>query len=105
MLVVFSHKNLKPSNKPYPGVLRLPSWSAGMCLMEYIPEATERINAQLLEASEAAQLRRDLIGCLSASLGAPLELDSITFRLETLTPSSTSSANTRPHPNTNLKII
>ncbi|XP_066377606.1 uncharacterized protein [Miscanthus floridulus] len=64
--------------------VKLPPWSNGMCLAEYLPALEDSLNGLLVEASASIGSRRRFIEALAPSFGRPLEADPIFCRRVTI---------------------
>lgn len=64
------------------GRVELPSWPAGrMCILEYLPLVKDAVQASMAQAVRVCTIRRDVFRELSSTgLGAPIELDTISYR-------------------------
>ena len=64
------------------GRVELPSWPAGrMCILEYLPLVKDAVQASIAQAVRVCTIRRDVFRELSnTGLGAPIELDTISYR-------------------------
>nr|CAB3471436.1 unnamed protein product [Digitaria exilis] len=54
---------------------KLPPWSNGMCLAEYLPALEESLNLRVVEASASIGARRRFIEALAPTFGRPIEAD------------------------------
>jgi hypothetical protein len=62
------------------GMPKLPAWSRGMCLAEYLPIATAAI-CDLVDAAVAdSERRRSFLGAMAVVFGDAVELDEVTSR-------------------------
>ncbi|XP_034589012.1 uncharacterized protein [Setaria viridis] len=57
--------------------VKLPPWSNGMCLAEYLPALEESLNLLVVEASASIGARRRFIEALAPTFGRPIEADPI----------------------------
>ncbi|KAG2614235.1 hypothetical protein PVAP13_4KG377203 [Panicum virgatum] len=55
--------------------VKLPPWSNGMCLAEYLPALEESLNLLVVEASASIGARRRFIEALAPTFGRPIEAD------------------------------
>ena len=64
------------------GRVELPPWPAGrMCILEYLPLVKDAIQASIAQAVRVCTMRRDIFRELSGTgLGAPIELDTTSYR-------------------------
>ncbi|CAO2817666.1 unnamed protein product [Amaranthus hypochondriacus] len=63
--------------------IKLPTWSGGMCMAEYLPGVEETIQMQILEAVSLIGVRKHFIETLPTVFGRPLEADPIFCRKAT----------------------
>ncbi|XP_057518042.1 uncharacterized protein LOC130798969 [Amaranthus tricolor] len=63
--------------------IKLPTWSGGMCMAEYLPGVEETIQMQILEAVSLIGVRKHFIETLPAVFGRPLEAEPIFCRKAT----------------------
>ncbi|KAF8772069.1 hypothetical protein HU200_006061 [Digitaria exilis] len=63
---------------------KLPPWSNGMCLAEYLPALEESLNLRVVEASASIGARRRFIEALAPTFGRPIEADPIFCREATV---------------------
>ncbi|KAG2608520.1 hypothetical protein PVAP13_4NG325600 [Panicum virgatum] len=64
--------------------VKLPPWSNGMCLAEYLPALEESLNLLVVEASASIGARRRFIEALVPTFGRPIEADPIFCRRATV---------------------
>ncbi|AQK67178.1 protein BRE [Zea mays] len=64
--------------------VKLPPWSNGMCLAEYLPALEDSLNGLLVDASASIGSRRRFIEALAPIFGRPLEADPIFCRRATV---------------------
>ncbi|KAJ1261045.1 hypothetical protein BS78_10G278200 [Paspalum vaginatum] len=64
--------------------VKLPPWSNGMCLAEYLPALEDSLNNLVVEASASIGSRRRFIEALAPTFGRPLEADPIFCRRATI---------------------
>ncbi|WVZ78479.1 hypothetical protein U9M48_026183 [Paspalum notatum var. saurae] len=64
--------------------VKLPPWSNGMCLAEYLPALEDSLNNLVVEASASIGARRRFIEALAPTFGRPLEADPIFCRRATI---------------------
>jgi BRCA1-A complex subunit BRE len=64
--------------------VKLPPWSNGMCLAEYLPALEESLNLLVVEASASIGARRRFIEALAPTFGRPIEADPIFCRRATV---------------------
>ncbi|KAL2607657.1 hypothetical protein R1flu_026230 [Riccia fluitans] len=60
--------------------VKLPTWADRMCLMEYVPNVQDNLQAQVREAINAVGLRKTFVEALGPVFGRPLELETNLFR-------------------------
>ncbi|KAF5455764.1 hypothetical protein F2P56_025310 [Juglans regia] len=63
--------------------VKLPPWSDGMCMAEYLPHLEESLEKQILEAVSLIDVRRRFIEALVPQFGWPLEADPVFCRKAT----------------------
>ncbi|XP_059460754.1 uncharacterized protein LOC132189927 isoform X1 [Corylus avellana] len=63
--------------------VKLPPWSDGMCMAEYLPHLEEFLEKQILEAVSLIDVRRRFIEALAPLFGRPLEADPVFCRKAT----------------------
>ncbi|AQK67179.1 hypothetical protein ZEAMMB73_Zm00001d014786 [Zea mays] len=61
--------------------VKLPPWSNGMCLAEYLPALEDSLNGLLVDASASIGSRRRFIEALAPIFGRPLEADPVHFAI------------------------
>uniref|UniRef100_A0A7N0UJH9 BRISC and BRCA1-A complex member 2 n=1 Tax=Kalanchoe fedtschenkoi TaxID=63787 RepID=A0A7N0UJH9_KALFE len=60
--------------------VKLPPWSSGMCMAEYLPDLEDTLGKQVVECISAIDVRRRFIEALAVVFGRPLEADSVFCR-------------------------
>ncbi|CAM8936645.1 unnamed protein product [Rhodiola kirilowii] len=60
--------------------VKLPPWSSGMCMTEYLPALEDTLEKQVVESISAIDVRRRFIEALAVVFGRPLEADTIFCR-------------------------
>lgn len=64
--------------------VKLPPWSNGMCLAEYLPALEDSLGNLVVEASASIGSRRRFIEALAPTFGRPIEADPIFCRRATI---------------------
>ncbi|CAA0818559.1 Unknown protein [Striga hermonthica] len=67
---------------------RLPPWSDGMCIAEYLPILEEMLGSQMKDAVTSVETRRKFISALAPLFGRPIEADPVYCRRATFLASS-----------------
>lgn len=58
----------------------LPSWTSGMCMMEYLPQAVQACQQHIDNAAQATAKRQEFLQACADELGVPLEMDAVAYR-------------------------